>query len=436
MRPVFFCSLLFLFLLHFGFAQHSLENDVNVTPLTIFEDPSLVPIHQQVKAIMEEGISGEAFPGAQLMVVKNGQMLFHEAYGFHTYDSLVPVGRNDLYDLASVTKIAGALPGLMKLVDEGKLDLDVPFSTYWTSWAGVDDKRDLTLREILAHQAGLHPYIVFVNYLKRNNGKFRKRYIRKEYSPKFPVKITDSLFLSRKFKDAMYKAIDRSAVQDEKKYKYSGLSFLLYPELIENSTDTSYRTFVRKTIYEPIGAHSLMFVPEGWYPEQLIVPTERDTVFRNSLIRGRVHDENASLMGGLSGNAGLFGTAEDLARLMQMYLQDGRFGNNQVISGATVNEFTRVQYPENGNRRGLGFDKPLLNNKGKGIEDAYPAPGASQESFGHSGFTGTFVWADPKGEWVFVFLSNRVYPFRSHSGIYSMNIRERLLQVFYDAYPD
>ena len=417
-------------------AQHSLEYDRNVTPVTIYEDPTLIEIHQQVREIMEDAIKNEAFPGAQFMVVKKGQLIFHETYGYHTYDSLEPVGRNDLYDLASVTKIAGALPALMKLTDEGKLDLDAPFSTYWESWSVRDDKAALTLREILAHQAGLEPYIVFVNALKNADGGFKHTYIRETYSKKFPVKISENLYLSQKFRKEIYRQADRSELSEERTYNYSGLSFLLYPELIERLTGTSYRTYLRRNIYEPVGAYSLMFNPEGWYPEKMIVPTENDTIFRHKLVRGTVHDENASLMGGVSGNAGLFGTAEDLGRLMLMYLQEGEFAGKRIISKATVQEFTRVQYPGNGNRRGLGFDKPLLDNKEKPAAEAYPAPGASPESFGHSGFTGTFVWADPVGDWVFVFLSNRVYPYRSHRSVYTLNVRERLLQVFYDHYKD
>lgn len=416
--------------------QHSLENDVIVTPITIYEDPSLKDIHQRVDAIMEEAISNKAFPGAQFMVVKKGQLVFHETYGYHTYDRMTRVNRNDLYDLASVTKIAAALPAIMKLVDEGKLDLDTPFSTYWPSWKDHPEKAALTLREMLSHQAGLHPYIVFVNELRNKKGKFKRRYIHNRYSKSHPIKITDEMYISKKFRKRMYKTIDNSVVKSEKIYRYSGLSFLLFPKIIEVLTGIPYRTYIRKEIYEPIKAHSLMFNPRGWYPEKMIVPTERDTIFRNIQVKGAVHDENAALMGGISGNAGLFGTAEDLARLMHMYLQEGEFQGKQIISRETVNEFTKVQYPENNNRRGLGFDKPLLDNKTKSLPDAYPAPSASMESFGHSGFTGTFVWADPQGDWVFVFLSNRVYPSRSHQEIYAMDVRERLMQLFYEYYQE
>lgn len=417
-------------------AQHALEGDVNMTPVTVYENPSLIDIHDRVDAIMEEGIIDKAFPGAQFMAVKNGQVVFHKAYGYHSYANRVPVGRNDLYDLASVTKIAAALPAIMKLVDDGKLDLDTPFSTYWPSWKAQPAKKELTLREILAHQAGLHPYIVFVNTLKKKNGEFKRKYIRSSYSDRFPIRITDHIYLSKKFRKEIYKAIDQSEVNAVKQYKYSGLFFLLVPQLVESLTGVSFRTYVRKNIYEPLNAHTLMFNPQGWYPESMIVPTEKDTIFRDMQVKATVHDENAALMGGVSGNAGLFGTAEDVARLMLMYLQEGRFAGKQVISRERIKEFTKVQYPKSGNRRGLGFDKPLLDNASRSLNDAYPAPAVSMNSFGHSGFTGTFVWADPQGDWVFIFLSNRVNPDRSHQQLYTLNIRERLIELFYQYYKE
>ncbi|THD66265.1 class C beta-lactamase-related serine hydrolase [Robertkochia marina] len=415
------------------YAQHDLESDMLLTPYTVYEDTLVAGLKDKAALIMEEAIKTLAFPGAQFMAVKEGEVIFHETYGYHTYDSLVPVGRKDLYDLASVTKIAGPLPALMKLVEEGKIDLDAPFSNYWEPWKNKKDKAGITFREVLAHQAGLKPYIAFMNHLMTDEG-YNKKYVNTVADKKYTKPVNNELFVSKKFSKRIVRDISKSSVSDQKTYKYSGLSFLLYPDMIEQITGMSYRTYVRKNFYEPIGATTLMFNPKGWYPEQLIVPTEKDTLFRKSLVKGYVHDENAAIMGGVSGNAGLFGTAEDLARLMQLYLNKGVFNGKQILSEAVVNEFTRVQFPENGNRRGLGFDKPLLDNGQLDIQEAYPAPGASEASFGHSGFTGTFVWADPQGEWIFVFLSNRVYPDRSHRAIYSLKVRERLMQLFYETY--
>ena len=195
----------------------------------------------------------------------------------------------------------------------------------------------------------------------------------------------------------------------------------------------SYDAYLNQNFYLPLGASTLGFTPKTKNFPNKIVPTEWDSLFRHSLTQGWVHDENAALLGGISGNAGLFGTATDLAKLMQMYQNYGAFKGHRLITETTLREFTRVQYPDNDNRRGLGFDKPLLGNDTLSLEAAYPAPEVSPQSFGHSGFTGTFVWADPKNQLVFIFLSNRVYPTREHRMLYDLNIRGALQQVFYQS---
>ena len=387
-------------------------------------------IRVEVDSLVSAGIREQAFPGAQLLVARNGKIFFHEAFGYHTYDSLRPVRLTDLYDLASVTKITAPLPALMKLVEEGKLDLDTPFSEYWKPWSRRKDKKSLTLREILAHQAGLVPYIVFLNEVLRE-GALKKRFVRKFPEKRFPIRAYDSLYVNRRFQRKMYRIINRSGVSEEKTYQYSGLTFLLFPDLISRLTGTDYEYYLLTRFYQPMGCHTLVFNPTEKGLGDRVVPTEVDTLFRHDLTRGWVHDENASLMGGVSGNAGLFGTAEDLWRIMQMYQNYGILDGKRYLSEAVVREFTRVQYPENENRRGLGFDKPLLNNAELPLSEAYPAPGSSPESFGHSGFTGTFVWADPVNQLVFIFLSNRVYPSREHRNLYSGNLRSRLQEVFY-----
>lgn len=392
-----------------------------------------ITIHRKIDSIITNGIKNNAFPGAQILVAKNAKIIFHEAYGFHTYDSVQKVSLNDIYDLASVTKITGPLPVLMKLVDEGKLDLDIPFSTYWKPWRYTKDKKEITLREVLAHQAGLTPYIVFLNQVLGENGKLKKRFIKRKANRRFQKQAYDGLFVKNRFNQRMYKIINSSKVSDEKKYRYSGLAFLIFPQLIEQLTGQAYEEYLTQTFYEPLGASSLGFLPKNKGFTNAIVPTENDTLFRNTLTQGWVHDENASLLGGVSGNAGLFSTATDMAKIMQMYMQYGTYGGKRYISEETVKEFTSVQYPLNENRRGLGFDKPYLDNTHFPFNDAYPAPEVSEDSFGHSGFTGTFVWADPKNQLVFIFLSNRVYPSREHRNLYKLNVREAVQQVFYYA---
>lgn len=388
----------------------------------------------QVDSIITNGIKNNAFPGGQILVALKDSVLFHQTYGFHTYDSLVKVEKDDLYDLASVTKITAPLPAIMKLVEEGKLDLDAPFSTYWKSWKDKKDKKDLTLREILAHQAGLAPYIVFLNEVRKKNGSFKNRFVRSTPNSRFQKRAFTTLYVNNKFNRKVYRIIKRSKVSDEKKYKYSGLTFLIFPELIKDLTGMAFEVYLQKNFYGPIGATTLGFLPAEKNYRNKIVPTENDTLFRNSLTKEWVHDENAALLGGISGNAGLFGTADDLFKMMKLYQNFGLYEGEPILSESVVKDFTAIQFPKNENRRGLGFDKPLLGNDTLSIKDAYPAPSSSKSSFGHSGFTGTFVWADPEHKLIFIFLSNRVYPTRENRNLYDLNIRTQIHQLFYDAY--
>jgi CubicO group peptidase (beta-lactamase class C family) len=429
-------------LLFFGLNAQENESNTLLLPegstlqkssLAHFELDSL-SIYQKVDSIITNGIKNQSFPGAQLLIAKKGNIIFHETYGFHTYDSIQPVSLNDIYDLASVTKILGPLPAIMKLVDEEKLDLDQPFSTYWKPWKRRADKRNITLREILAHQAGLKPYIVFLSEALKNNGQFKKRFLRGKASKRFQNEAYENIYVKNRFHRKMYRMINRSEVSTDKKYTYSGLTFLIFPEVVSQITGMPYEDYMAQEFYKPLGMKTFGFLPSNQNFTNKIVPTEVDTIYRHTLTKGWVHDENASLLGGISGNAGLFGTTDDLAIIMQMFLQKGIYSGKRYISEKTMEEFTRTQYPENENRRGLGFDKPYLNNSDFTLTDAYPAPEVGQNSFGHSGFTGTFVWADPDHQLVYIFLSNRVYPTRDNRNIYELNIRSAIQQVFYQAF--
>ena len=400
---------------------------------SLLSEIDLLSVNAKVDSIVTNGIENEAFPGAQILVAEKGNIIFHKAYGYHTYDSIQPVALNDIYDLASVTKILGPLPALMKLVEQGKLDLDAPFSTYWEPWRRRKDKKDITLREILAHQAGLEPYIVFLSKVLKKNGQLKNRFVKTSKINRFENEAYDGLYVKNRFNRKMYRMINRSEVSEDKKYRYSGLTFLIFPELIEQITGVPYEKYVTENFYKPVGAKTLGFLPMKKGFSNKIVPTEVDTLYRNTLTQGWVHDENASLLGGISGNAGLFGAATDLAKMMQLYAQFGNFNGNRLLSEEVVQEFIQIQYPANENRRGLGFDKPLIENDTLPLSEAYPAPEVSAKSFGHSGFTGTFVWADPENQLVYIFLSNRVYPTRDNRNLYDLNIRAAVQQVFYKA---
>jgi CubicO group peptidase (beta-lactamase class C family) len=393
----------------------------------VFKD--LASLHFRIDSVITNGILNHAFPGATILVAVKGEVAFYKAYGYHTYDSLIPVQKTDLYDLASVTKILGPLPLLMKLVEDEQIDLDAPFSDYWRPWRNKNDKKDLTLREILSHQAGLNPYIVFLKDAMHRDD-LKRRYLRTSPSRRFQNRAYKNIWVNNRFKNKVFRKITRSDVDSEKNYRYSGLAFLLFPALIEEMTGHSYPYLHARDFTFPLGIPSLGYLPsEKGFPKSTI-PTEIDSLYRKDLVQGWVHDENASLLGGISGNAGLFGTARDVYRMMQMYQNYGVLDGYRLLKEETVREFTRVQYPNN--HRGLGFDKPLQDNGQKELTEAYPAPSAGPESFGHSGFTGTFVWADPKYQLVFVFLSNRVHPSRTYRNLYELNIRTSLHQLFYD----
>ncbi len=396
-------------------------------PETVGLDGQL--LDDSISAIVEAGIRAKAYPGAQVLVAKDGKIVFHKAYGYHTYDSLQVLKTTDIYDFASVTKVTTTLPALMKMYDEGKFDLDAPLRRYLKTFK-KSDKSDVTYRQFLAHNGGLKPSIVFWREAKNGDGTWKKRSFRDHYSRRYPIRVTDSLFLFKKYKKQIFKGIRDLSLNEKPGYVYSDLSFILYPAVVEKLTHVPLEAYLKQTFYRPLGAYTLTYNPLNSFPAERIVPTERDTFFRKKQIHGTVHDETAAMLGGVSGHAGLFGSAEDLAKLVQLYLNGGEYGGQCFISEAAMREFTRCQFCETGNRRGLGFDKPLIEYDAK---ESYMAKDASPASFGHSGYTGTFFWADPEYNLQVIFFSNRVYPDRSSRGLYDLNIRPRIHQVVYDA---
>jgi CubicO group peptidase (beta-lactamase class C family) len=402
-------------------------------------------LRDSIAAIVREGIAAGAYPGAQVLVAKNGQVVFHEAYGFHTYDNLRPVTTDDIYDFASVTKITTGLPAAMKLYGEGLFDLDAPWSKYYPPFKR-SNKAELTYRALLTHQSRLMAWIPFWRGTLKDNGNnpwdknwqatmsntgaFKRRTFVSDSSAAYPVLVTENLWLHKKYKARMLKAIRQSPLNEKPGYVYSDLSFYLWPEVIPRLTGTEFETYLKQTFYHPLGAYTLTYNPLRHYSPTRIVPTERDTFFRMTLLHGRVHDEGAGMLSGISGHAGLFGSANDLAKLMQMYLNGGEYGGHRFIEKSALDEFTRCVYCAEGNHRGLGFDKPLPEYH---LTRSYTARSASQASFGHSGYTGTFTWADPENGLLLVFFSNRVYPTRDNRKLYDLGIRQRLHQALYDA---
>ena len=404
-------------------------------------------LRDSIRAIVEEGIRAGAYPGAQVLVAKDGHVVFREAFGHHTYDSLRAVRITDIYDFASVTKITTGLAALMQLHGQGRFDLDAPLRQYFPGYGFRNsNKAELTFREMLAHHARLRPWIPYWRGTLRgnarypwrkgwsderlNDGRFRCRTFRRDSSERYPIRLTDDLWQHRQYKKQIYRAIRKSPLREQKAYVYSGLLFYLLPEMLADLTGTDYETYLKDNFYHRLGAYTLTYNPLRFYFPDRIVPTERDSFFRMTQLHGTVHDEGAAMMAGVSGNAGLFGTADDLAKLMTLYMNYGSYGGEQLIAEASVREFAACQYCEEGNHRGLGFDKPLIEYD---PARSSVAKAAGPASFGHSGYTGTFAWADPEQGLLFIFLSNRVYPTRDNRRLYERNIRPRIHRVLYQA---
>jgi beta-N-acetylhexosaminidase len=382
-------------------------------------------------SIVNAGLSNKAFPGCEVMIARNGIVVLSKTYGYQTYEKIIPVSRDDLFDLASVTKISAALPGIMVLDTEGKFSPEATLGSYLHEFKG-SNKSDLAMKDILTHQAGLTPFIPFWKETIDTDGRYKRNIYRTGNSAKYPYEVASGLYINRNYRKKMFREIKKSKL-GERKYVYSDLAFIITPEIISRITGEKWNEFVKTNIYEKIGASDLVFNPYLKYPSERIIPTEYDSLFRKQQLRGTVHDEGAAMLGGISGHAGLFATSNDLMKLMELYRRKGEYGGEQIIGKDIVEKYTRVQFPENNNRRGLGFDKPLLNNSTLTEKEAYPAVSASPSSFGHSGYTGTFVWVDPDKGISYIFLCNRVYPTRYNNKVSDMNIRTGILQGIYDS---
>ena len=388
----------------------------------------------RIDSIVNNALSLKAFPGCNVLVAKDRKIVFQKAYGFHTFDNRIPASLDDIYDLASVTKVSGALPAIMKLNEEGKYLLDEPFSTYWTDWKKrflhPSNKSDITLRELLSHQSGLVPFIGF--YRKTMIGKDLNTKLYSTVSnDRYNLEIAPGLFLRSSYESQVYKSIRKSPLKTRGKYVYSDLSIILTPQIVTKLSGMKFTEYLDKNFYKPLGATTVTYQPLQKFQYDQIVPTEYDSLYRKRLVHGTVHDESAAVFGGVAGNAGLFASANDLAKLVQMYVQYGTYGGKQYLKKSTIETFNKVQYPP-ANRRALGFDKPLIDNQKYDKEKAYPCQSATPESFGHSGFTGTFFWADPTNGLIYIFLSNRVYPTRANNQISDLNVRTGILQVMYE----
>ncbi len=382
-----------------------------------------------IDSLVAQAIEAKAIPGCQVLVAKDKKIIFYKAYGFQQYSDTIKVKRTDLYDLASVTKISTSVPALMKLYDEGTFKLDATLPDYLPSFKH-SNKADIPMYDILTHQARFKPWIPFWKNTIRKNGSYRWATFKYDSSARFPIKVRNDMFLYKNYPDKIVKAIRDSPLEKEKKYLYSDFFFILAPRVVEHIIDQPFQSYLDQNFFLPLGAGSITYNPLHKFPKNAIVPTEHDYAFRHEPIRGTVHDEGAIMLGGISGHAGLFANANDLAKLMQMYLDMGQYGGKRYINEISLKEWTTTRFPEKNNRRGFGFDKPNLEYAG---ENNNTAKDASSESFGHTGFTGTMTWMDPQSGLLYIFLSNRVNPTRDNTRLYKLNTRTKIQQVLYDA---
>ena len=392
-------------------------------------------LNYTIDSIATASIAARCFPGCQILVARHGKIVFHKSYGHHTYDAKRDVENDHLYDMASCTKVMAATICLMRLVEQGKLDLDAPLSTYLEEFRG-SNKADLTLRECLTHQSGLRNEGASRLFIDKKTKQLRSDLFSTVQSEEFPQPFCDGIYVHKDNRERMLDLIVKQQPR-AKKFHYSCFNFHLTAFLVERLTGRNYEEYLYEEFYKPLGAKDAMYNPTRKYSTAQIVPTEIDRRFRKKLAQGYVHDEAAASMGGVSGNAGLFANSASLAPILQMLVNGGEYNGTRYFKQKTIREWTSCQYPDNGNHRAIGFDRRRLNDTltlaERTTKPYYYAPSASESSFGHSGFTGTMVWADPAEDLIFVFLSNRVHPSRNNKVYFEINPRTKCHEAAYEA---
>ncbi len=387
-------------------------------------------LKKKIDSLVYIGLNAKAFPGCAVFIAKEGKVVLLESYGYQTYNNDRVLAQDDLFDLASLTKILAPLPALMRLNDQKKFSVKKKMSDYWPDWKG-SNKKEMLIEDVLSHQARLKTGIPFWLKTMNTNGTYKDGYYSKDSTTQFDLRVSKGLYLLHTFPDSVYAAIRNSALISRKHFVYSDLGFILFPRIIAMLTNQDYETYLKSNFYDLLGASTLTYRPYLYQPIDRMVPTEDDQAFRKEQLQGFVHDESAALLGGISGNAGLFGTINDAAKMMQMYLNYGSYGGVRYLSEATLKDWTRRHFEKLHNRRGYGFDKPWPGNNLSSGEKSYPAPLCSDASFGHTGFTGTYAWADPVTGILFLFFSNRVYPTRDNHMLNRLNLRESIQQMAY-----
>ncbi len=379
----------------------------------------------EVDRLVQNGLDSLMFPGAQVLIARRGKVIYNKAFGKPTYESKEELTTNNIYDLASLTKILSTLPAIMKMEEDGKIALNDTFQDLIPEYADTEIK-DVTVLKSLSHYGRLPAWIAF--YLKTLNDKRRPspEFYRNSPSDGFSIKVTDKMYLKDAYKDSIYARIGRQNLKSNR-YRYSDVPYYIFKKYIEDSYNSGLDNLMENFLFKPLGANYTTYNPLEKFPINMIVPSEVDTYYRYQLVQGYVHDMGAAMQGGVGGHAGLFSNANDVAKIMQMYIQGGYYGGERFLDSRTIEKFNKCYFCDKNVRRGVGFDKPQLVEKG-------PTCGCvSRKSFGHSGFTGTFTWADPEEEIVYVFLSNRTYPSATNRLLVKSELRTRIQKAIYDS---
>lgn len=394
-----------------------------VSPLSVGSNDAYLA---KIDGLIANGINKRAFPGCRVMALKDGQVFYDKSFGYQTYSKKIPVNSQTVYDLASVTKIAATTLAVMKLYEDGKINLNATLSTYLTDARGTN-KQNVKIKDLLLHQGGLHAWIPFYKETLDDQNKPRKDLYQSRPNSLYSVKIMNGMYMNRHWIDTMWTRIYDSELTNLGRYKYSDLDFIFLQKVVERVSGMTLDQYVYKNFYIPLGLKNTKFNPYKVPTGSPVAPSEFDNYWRYTKVQGYVHDMGAAMFGGVSGHAGLFSTAQDMSVMMQMLLNDGNYKGKQYLEKETIELFTAKNSFLS--RRGLGFDKPEPN-----LGRAQPtSKNCSLKTFGHTGFTGTCVWADPEHNIQFIFLSNRTYPSASYNLLSKMDIREKAQTYIYQS---
>jgi beta-N-acetylhexosaminidase len=402
------------------------DNEIEYTPL--LKANMDINCFKQIDSIANKGVEDKIYPGCQVLVAKDGKIVFNRSYGFLTYDNTSKVNNNTIYDMASVSKVISTTLCVMKLYEQKKISLDDNISKY-LPYLKHNKKGKLTIKELLSHYTLLPATYPFWTKTMKDGSFDMDIYAYNKQDDKDYVPVCDSLYIKKSYKDVIRKTIAKNVPCDkEKHYVYSDLNFFLLADMVEKVTGTTIDNYVEKNFYTPMKLNHTYYNPltKDKTLKDVIAPTENDTIFRKMQVRGNVHDPLAALCGGVCGNAGVFSNSEDVFRICQMLLNNGVLDSVRYLDSSTVAAFNHRYFQDENIRRALGFDKPLISSV-----SSHCSKYCSSESFGHSGFTGTLIWVEPENNTVFVFLSNRVYPNASPNRLATSNIRTKIQDLIY-----